>query len=90
MNSGPSERSAAVAMSARIHASAAARGSASPLTSTSRSGQSSPSAGAERGPSAVSVKRRAKVCASSTVRRSAVSKSAVSTGPWISTYSAVL
>lgn len=89
--SGPAATSTGVARSRRIHSSAAAAGSAAPLTSTRCTGISSGSPSrTARGPSGVSRKRRAKVSASRTVRRSAVSKTAVSRGPWISTYSPVL
>ncbi len=90
-NSGPQTRSVAITRSRWIQSSAAACGSGSALRSTRCNAQSSgASATTQRGPSGVSAKRSAKVSASPTVRRSAVSNSPVSTGPWISTYSPAL
>ncbi len=90
VNSGPSHRSTGVSRSARIHACAAPAGSARPLRSTTASGCSgSGEIHCTASPRSV-VNRARSPSASAKVSRTASASAVCSSGPVISTYSAVL
>src|SRR3984957_4603111 len=90
VNSGPVLRSTGHRRSARIHSSAAARGSAAELTSMRCSGQSPGSPACCLGPSPSPRKRRWRPSASAAARRAATSNKLMSRSPTISRYSPML